>query len=169
MRLLKFTRAGLDALTRAGAAVAIGLLVALVFTYTFDVFTRYVLNAPQQWPSNAVPAFFCVAIFLALPEVARRGEHITIDLVPEMIPMHARGVFLRLLSGLAVVVCLVIAYISATEVAKQIARDTTTQGSLPFPKWWISASIPYGFALTALNFLSGAVLPANETEIGTQG
>ena len=169
MRLIKLTRRGFEALTRAGAAVAVVLLVALVFAYSFDVFTRYVLSAPQQWPSNAVPAFFCVAIFLALPEVARRGEHITIDLVPEMIPPPERGVFLRLLLGLAGIVCLVVAYICATEVAKQIARDTGTQGSLPFPKWWISAFIPYGFALTALNFLSVAILPTDDAEFGARG
>lgn len=168
MRPIKLARTGLKALTKAGAAVAMALLVALVFTYSFDVFTRYVLNAPQQWPSNAVAAFFCVAIFLALPEVARRGEHITIDLVPEKIPLSVRGAFLRLLLGLAVIVCLVVAYICATEVAKQVARGTTTQGSLPFPKWWISASIPYGFALTALNFLSVAILPADKTKFGTR-
>ena len=130
------------------------LLVALVFTYALDVFTRYALNAPKQWPSNAVPAFFCVAIFLTLPELARRGEHITIDLLPEMMPPRAQRVFLRILLGLAVFVCLIVAYITATEVAKQIARGTTTQGSLPYPKWWISFSIPYGFTLAALNFLS---------------
>ena len=156
MRFLSVAFQALDSLTRAGAGVSIVLLVALVFAYTFDVATRYLLGAPVQWPSNIAPGLFCASIFLSMPEVARKQEHIAIDLLPNSVPDAARACFNQALLILGALTCACTAYIGAVEVVKQVLAGTTTQGSIPYPKWWVSIFIPYGLGLTALQFLSAA-------------
>ena len=157
MRAIDLVKPTLDGVTRLAALISLLMLAAMVGTYLFEVLARYAFNQPRQWPSNVAPGMFCASIFLALPEVARRGEHIAIDLIPHALPPRGRRIAGRVLMLVSAIVCVVVGYVCAVEVSKQIAQGITTFGSLPYPKWWVSILLPIGFGLTALQFLATAL------------
>jgi len=149
-------RKTLDWATEVALILSMLLLAMLVATFLYEVASRYFFNQPQQWPSNLEPALFCTSMFLALPAVTRCGEHISIDILPGALPpvWQRRAKVMLLL--FAALVCLTATYVCGSEVAKQFIAKTSTYGSLPYPKWWVSISIPTGFGLTAIQFVYSA-------------
>jgi TRAP-type C4-dicarboxylate transport system permease small subunit len=95
----------------------------------------------------------CAAIFLSVPEQARRGAHISVNLISDRLgPDRARR--LRLfVSLLAAAACCIAAWITGTETWRQYQQDITTLTSFPIPKWWVSIFIPYGLLSSAIYFL----------------
>jgi TRAP-type C4-dicarboxylate transport system permease small subunit len=59
-------------------ALCIFFIMALT---TVDVFARYVFSAPLKGAYEIVSMLMALAIFLALPLVARHNEHIGVDLI----------------------------------------------------------------------------------------
>ena len=142
-----------DRLTAGGFAVAAGLVALIAASFCYEVVVRYFFASPTSWTYDLGAYALCAAIFLSMPELARRGAHIHISLLPDRLsPQRARR--LRSATGLiAVVACLLAAWITGNETWRQFEQGVTTMGTYPIPKWWVSILIPYGFLSSAIHFL----------------
>src|SRR6516165_1547688 len=69
-----------DKLSRTGFILAACILALISVAYCYEVISRYFFNAPTIWASPLVSYALCLTIFLALPDLARRGLQISIDL-----------------------------------------------------------------------------------------
>lgn len=144
---------GLDAVSTCGLVAAAALLAIIVVSTCFDVVLRYFANRPTEWVSDSVGFFLCAAIFLAIPELARRQGHVAITILSEYLSPGANRLLNAGIAIAAAAACLAATWITGAETLRQFANGIQTVGTFTVPKWWISIFIVAGFALTGLQFL----------------
>ena len=93
--------AGMSWLVRA--LVAMALLAMMVIT-CLDVIGRYLINRPLPGAAELVQYLLIATIFIALPLVTLRHEHISISLIDSVLGSGARRVQRALVSGASAVV-----------------------------------------------------------------
>jgi len=159
--------AGHDRLTGIGYGAA-GLCLAVIpLSFWCEIVSRYFFNSPTEWASPLVSYCLCAMIFLALPEITRRVEHIAMNTFTDSLPgRHARllRACVRLLAALA---CLLAAWFSANETLQQFTQDIRTIPPFAVPKWIISIWIPYGMLSAGTHFLRQHV--AGDVAAGVSG
>lgn len=146
-----------DALTQVGFIVAQICLVVIVCAYAFETVSRYFFGIPTSWSNEVVAYALCIGTFLALPEVTRQGGHVAITIMTDALPTHIHHTFERVLSIVAALTCLVVAWICLDNSLGQIARDEMLVRVNPIPKVWISVWLIYGFTSAGLYFLRQAL------------
>lgn len=86
----------LAAATRLLQLVA-ALLLLVMMTVTFvDVIGRYVFNSPLPGAFELTEVLLALVVFVGLPIVTARREHVTVDLVTGRLPGAVRRGFARL-------------------------------------------------------------------------
>jgi len=143
----------LDLVTRLSMYASGMALLLITSSYVFEVIMRYFLDAPTSWSSDVIQLFFAAMIMLALPEVTRTNSHIVISFFLEKMKPRSRQHLGRVLAFVGFVMCMLTACICLQETLRQYDRSIETLWSHPIPKWWISAFIPFGFALSGLQML----------------
>jgi TRAP-type C4-dicarboxylate transport system permease small subunit len=143
----------LDLVTRLSMYASGMALLLILSAYVFEVIMRYFLDAPTSWSSDVIQGFFAAMIMLALPEVTRINGHIVISFFLEKMKPTSRQHLGRAIAFIGFVMCMLTAWICWQETFRQYDRSIETMWSHPIPKWWISAFIPFGFALSGLQML----------------
>jgi C4-dicarboxylate transporter DctQ subunit len=136
------------------ACLATGLTFLLTL---YELFARYLFNAPTLWTSDFSNYLFCFSIFLALPYVVLQGSSISISIILDAAGPTAKrrmSIFLEAASSIA---CLVVAILCLTVTIRDYSRGTLTLAAIPMPRWLLTASLTYGFALCALAHLERAL------------
>lgn len=87
--------------------VAAALLAMMVIT-CLDVIGRYVINRPFPGAADLVQYLMITTIFLALPVVTLRGEHISISLIDSMLGGRSRRIQRALVALVSAVVLAVL-------------------------------------------------------------
>lgn len=146
----------LDGITRAGGVLAAAALAGIVVAFCWEVAARYFFTAPTEWAHDTVTYLLAVVVFLGLPELTRQRGNIAITFLVEMLGDSGQRRAARLASATGALVCLAAGWMSWTQTAKQFERGIVTLGTIPIPKWWISAVITWGLLLAALHFLRHA-------------
>jgi TRAP-type C4-dicarboxylate transport system permease small subunit len=62
------------------------LLIAMMSLTVVDVLGRYIFNAPLKGAGELTEVLLCATIFMGLPAVALRDEHVTVDLITDHLP-----------------------------------------------------------------------------------
>lgn len=145
-----------DWLSRAGFILAACILAFISVAYCYEVISRYFFNAPTIWASPLVSYSLCLTIFLTLPDLARRGLHISIDLHEAWASPEAIEKLLRVTRFAAGLSCLAAAWITAEQAWSEYAVGVWTNTYMPIPKWWLFVFIPYGFVSGGIYFLRQA-------------
>lgn len=151
--LLRLMGRGHDFLTRASFQLAVACLGIITVAYCYEVVARYAFNAPTVWANPLVSYLLCATIFLALPEMTRLGEHISINILVDALRPGMSALLKQFIRLLGCVACALGAWITTTETGAQIAGNIWTISYFPVPKWMVSIFIPYGFASSAIHFL----------------
>jgi C4-dicarboxylate transporter DctQ subunit len=162
-KLLRGFAAIQDALSRAGFVLAASILAFITAAYCYEVVSRYFFNAPTIWASPLVSYALCLTIFLALPELARRGLQVSIDLHEAWLSPAQIQALLRATRLVAGIVCLAAAWITAEQAWSEYSMGVLTNTYLPIPKWWLFVFIPYGFLSGGVYFLRQAFGEAPHT------
>jgi TRAP-type C4-dicarboxylate transport system permease small subunit len=145
-----------DALSRTGFILAACVLAFISAAYCYEVVSRYFFNAPTIWASPLVSYALCVTIFLALPDLARRGLQISIDLHESWASPATLEVMLRITRLAAAIACLGAAWITAEQAWSEYLVGVWTNTYMPIPKWWLFIFIPYGLLNAGIYFLRQA-------------
>jgi C4-dicarboxylate transporter DctQ subunit len=145
-----------DWLSRAGFILAACILAFISAAYCYEVVSRYFFNAPTIWASPLVSYALCLTIFMTLPDLARRGLHISIDLHEAWAsPAFIEGL-LRVTRFAAGISCLAAAWIAGEQAWSEFSIGVWTNTYVPIPKWWLFVFIPYGFLSGGIYFLRQA-------------
>jgi C4-dicarboxylate transporter, DctQ subunit len=154
----------LDHLTKL-SAVGSGLALAAILLLTLnEVSMRYFFNAPTTWANDLNQWFFALAVMLVLPEITRTNGHIAISVLVDRMPHNKKNIACRVIALFSFLMCLAAFYISGIETLRQYNYGITTMWVSPIPKWWISSVIPFGFFLSAVQFLRLGIRPSPENE-----
>jgi len=142
-----------DGLSAISFQLAVGCLGVITVAYCYEVAARYAFNAPTVWANPLVSYLLCATIFLALPELTRTSEHISINILVDALPPPVAAVFNQLIRLVGSFACMLGAWITMTETGAQITGGIWTISYFPVPKWMVSIFIPYGFASAGIHLL----------------
>lgn len=144
----------LGAGTRALQLVAAVLLLAMMAVTFVDVIGRYLFNAPLPGAFELTEVLLALVVFVGLPIVTARREHVTVDLLTGKLPDGPRAVLAWLATLATGAVLALLAWRLATS-----ARDLSSYGDAT-----VYLGIPLGpvagvmAGLTALSAVIAAVL-----------
>lgn len=124
--------------------VAAVFLLAMVAINVLDVGLRTGFNAPMFGTYEVVELFLAAAAFLAIPETFLRGEHITIELIDQIVPPRAVKVLRALGLGAALLFVGLLSYHMIEPALELIEFDEVTR-DLQYPVIWKGALILAGF------------------------
>lgn len=81
-------RLSVPGITLRGVLSVLGglFLLAMMALTVLDVLGRYLLNAPVAGAGELTEVLLCGTIFLGLCAVALRDEHVTVDLITDLLP-----------------------------------------------------------------------------------
>ncbi len=154
----------LDAVTKLSFNLSALALASMLFLVVNEVAMRYFFNAPTTWSMDVNQWLFALTTMLALPEITRVNGNVAITILIERMPANRRLIATRAIVLVSCVACLVAFYISGNETLRQFKSNIMTTWVHPIPKWWISTAIPFGFLLSALQFLRLGLKRANPKE-----
>lgn len=149
-------------LDRALAALEIGLAAAFMafaaLTVIADVVARATLNMSFSWANEATRYAIIWMTFLGAAMGARRGAHISIDVLSEMLPPAVALLTVRAAAGVASVTCLVLCAVGVQLVARMAGFGQTSPAMLA-PMWLVYCALPLGFGLMGLHYARRAFDP----------
>jgi C4-dicarboxylate transporter DctQ subunit len=140
----------LTAIGFAGAALSVGLIIV---SFWYEVFVRYFLAAPTVWAYAVASYALCPMIFLAMPEMTRRGAHIAIEYLVDALSAKYRRLLTWTVTLATALVCFIGTWITGAETWRQYVEGIETVLAFPIPKWWVSIFVPYGLLSSAIYFL----------------
>lgn len=143
--------------------VAAVFLLAMVGINVVDVGLRSGFNAPIFGTYEIVELFLAAVAFLAIPEAFFRGQHITIELVDQVVPPRAVA-FLRATGLAACVVFLGLLAYHMIQPAVDFVEFEEVTPDLQYPMIWKA-----GFVLAGVTFSFLAVVVIFLREIGRTG
>ncbi len=139
-------------------AVIVGVLIlTTVVLVTSDVVGRYFFDAPIGWVFEVTEHILVCVPFLGMAWLARRGEHVRIEIVVQRLPdrWHWRvDLIAALLSALA---CGIATYYGFAATVDHFSRGIVTYGIYPIPKFILIAIVTFGLGLTTIEFTRKAV------------
>jgi len=142
------------------------LLAVIVALFVMEIFMRYAIGAPTKWSNDAVTFVMPAMIFLALPEVTRRCQHIAITFLTESLSRRSAVVWNRVLAVVSSAVCFVIFTVVGTTVIKQFTAGIMTNTVVQVPKWILLTPIMVSFFVMAFIFLATALDLEREDGLG---
>ena len=141
------------ATTLSGIVSALGLL-AMIGVICYEVFARYVFNAPTSWVSE-IAAYLLVAVaFLGLAAAQREGSHIQVELLLGMLPEKAAAELQLVANWLGFFVAVLFAWQAASFTAGEYVGGALSWGLLATPQWLPQVPIGIGFVLFAMALLA---------------
>lgn len=129
------------------------LLLAIVALFVFEIFMRYTLNSPTRFSSDFIAFMMPAMIFLALPEVTRRNQHIAITSLIDSLKPTALHIWRRVIALIAAVVSLLIGYIMTLATLKQFNGNIMTNTVIQIPKWAVTTPIALSFTVVTIIFV----------------
>jgi TRAP-type C4-dicarboxylate transport system permease small subunit len=146
-----------------GMAILSALLLAGIVTlFVMEIFMRYAMNAPTKWSNDVISFIMPAMIFLALPEVTRRNQHIAITFLVEAMGDDVAAKWGRVLALVSAVVAALAAWIVASSALKQFSTGILTNTVIQVPKWALLSPIAFSFGVVALIFLTTALIGRDE-------
>lgn len=129
------------------------ILAFISVAYCYEVVSRYFFDAPTIWASPLVSYGLCLTIFLALPDMTRRGMHVSVDLHESWLTPATTARLLRITCLISSACCFLAAWITGDQTWDDFNLHTFTNSFVPVPKWWLFIFIPYGLLSGGIYFL----------------
>ncbi|MDX3896302.1 TRAP transporter small permease [Pusillimonas sp.] len=149
-----------SAIVRAYDALIVGLAIIagaifglMAFFIGADVVVRNLTGGGLAWVIELMEYAMYVATVFAAPWVLREGAHVCVDVVTSNLPerlRHGVNAFVCLLGS---AICFVICYYSAIATERAFERGSQIYKTFTIPEWTISAFVPFGMLLVAIEFL----------------
>lgn len=120
------------------------VLAAVVFA---QFFTRYVLNDSIAWTEEIARYLLMATAFLGAALAARKGTHIALEIVPNMLPRGVRR-WVRLALGVATILFFAIAAYLCANIAEAMMYQPMVV--IDVPLGWVYWAVFAGMVMTVI-------------------
>ncbi|MAU94825.1 MAG: C4-dicarboxylate ABC transporter permease [Fulvimarina sp.] len=110
--------------------------------------TSYSFAATQEL---LLDGFLLITVFGAAI-AARRGEHLAVTLVTDLLPAAGRRIAVAISAALSVLLLALSAWYTLGLVQNQYESGVTSSG-MQIPEWYVSVGLPVGFTLIAIRLV----------------
>jgi TRAP-type mannitol/chloroaromatic compound transport system permease small subunit len=141
-----------DELSRTVGHAFAWCIIILTFGTCYEVFMRYVLNAPTAWAFDMSYILYGALFFMAGAYALSRGSHVRADMFYRLWPVRVQAgveLVLYVLFFFPGVIALVIAGWDYGVYSMGI-REVSVNSPAGVPVWQLKMLIPFGAALLAL-------------------
>ena len=139
--------AGVERLARTIGALAVAFAVSGL---ALGALLRFTIGSASDLLVDLPPALMPWMVMLLLAPLARRGLHVTVDVLPTLIAPRWLPA-LRLLAWIVVGTASVVFALGSAGAVLFFARmGETAAMSVDIPLWWFYLAFPVGFALLAV-------------------
>lgn len=132
---------------RVLTTIVVIVMAGLVLVPTAQVVMRGVFTLPFIGAEELTRFLLICLVFLAYPLVVEHGENIVMGEFKAMMPKRLRAVVNVTISLAAIGITLFIAWVTATNISKNLSNATPTLG-IPF--WIFLGATLFGFAVAAI-------------------
>lgn len=132
---------------RVLTTVVVIVMAGLVLVPTAQVVMRGVFTLPFIGAEELTRFLLICLVFLAYPLVVEHGENIVMGEFKAMMPKRLRAIVNVTISLAAIGITLFIAWVTATNISKNLSNATPTLG-IPF--WIFLGATLFGFAVAAI-------------------
>lgn len=135
------------------AIIAAALLFGIAAIVCFEVLGRS-LGAPSRlWVIEVSEYALLFITFLGAPYLLELNRHVVMDLLVDRLHGTKRQISQLLNSLIGLLVCLVLTYVGVGVVLDQLELGTREVTVMRPLSWWITAAMPIGTGLMAVQFL----------------
>lgn len=138
--------AGIEA-TITGLAI-----LAMALNTIANVLGRYVFSQSIYFSEELNEILMVTVTFVGLGYVTRKGRHIRMSALYDMVPERPRRWLMAAISLTTALAMLLLAWHAWEYVAKVAARGRLTP-AMQIPLWWTYVAVVVGLALTGLQYL----------------
>lgn len=132
--------------------VCTGLFLSMALLGFANVVVRYGTNFSLAATEELLTNGFLILTIFGAAIAARRGEHLAVTVLYNVLPRHAKTVVFMLSVFLSMALLCLSAYFSWEVLSNQFSSGTRSYG-LGLPAWYYHIAIPFGFVLIAIRFL----------------
>lgn len=147
MRLL------LDQFEKLVCAVLLLLMTLLGFA---NVVVRYGTNQSLAATEELLTGGFVLLTVFGAAIAARRGEHLAVELITDMLPAPLRRAVIVIAALLSVLLLAASVWFCWQLLLNQMGNGMRSY-ALGLPLWWYSAALPFGFALVLIRYVQAAL------------
>lgn len=133
------------------------LLFGIAAIVCLEVIGRALGAASRLWVIEASEYALLFVTFLGAPYLLEKNRHVVMDLLSERLSGAAQWVLQLFNAALGLAVCVILTVIGVQVVLDQLdtgVREVTVMRPL---SWWITAAMPIGTALMAIQFLDALI------------
>ncbi|WP_144186005.1 TRAP transporter small permease subunit [Elioraea rosea] len=152
---------GIDAAVDAIGRIAAWFCFVLVLVMAGNVLARYGFSAGTVWAQELEWHLMSPIALIGMSYALRHGEHVRVDVLFSRFPPRVQAVIDMLAALFAIVVAVLIIHFAQRYVGQSFAQNegSANPGGIPF-RWALKALMPIGFALLALQSVSGLIRAA---------
>jgi TRAP-type C4-dicarboxylate transport system permease small subunit len=134
-------------------AIACVLLLGMTFLTGFDVLLRNV-GLGGVPPSNELSEYgLYLTTILAAPGLLRRGQHIRVDIVLQVLPPRVAWALEWIGDIVGIVCCAFFVWYGVIVTYASYAAGSVSIKTLVLPEWWIFVPLPVCFLMVAIEFI----------------
>lgn len=132
------------------------IFLAMTFLGFANVVVRYLSNQSLAVTEELLVNGFLLLTIFGAAIAARRGEHLAVTVVFDLLPRRGQLALIWIAGALSVLLLVLSAWFSLELVFNQIGSGTVSYG-LQLPAWYYSVGLPAGFMLVALRYIQHAI------------
>ena len=135
------------------AVLAAALLFMVAAIICFEVTLRWLGGQSQLWVIEVSEYTLLFITFLGAPYLLEKNMHVVMDLVYDKLPTAARQVVGLFNATIGLALCLVLTIVGVSVVIEQFELGVRQVTVMRPKSWWITAALPIGMGLMAVQFL----------------
>lgn len=136
--------------------VCVILLLAMTALGFANVVIRYGTNRSLAATEELLTAGFVLVTVFGAAIAARRGEHLAVELISDLLPATLRRAAIVLAALLSVLLLGLSVWFSWQLLLNQMGTGMRSY-ALGLPLWWYSAALPFGFALVLIRYVQAVL------------
>ena len=135
------------------AILGASLLFFIATIICFEVLVRALGGASRLWVIEVSEYSLLFITFLGAPYLLEKNMHVVLDLIYNAFPRGPKLILQLINATIGFSVCAVLAYVGLGVVIEQYTVGVREVTVMRPQSWWITAALPFGAALMAVQFL----------------
>jgi TRAP-type C4-dicarboxylate transport system permease small subunit len=141
-----------------------GILLFMGGAVLYEVFMRYLFNAPTRWVIEFSEYMLLYMALLAAAWVLKQEGHVRVEMLVDALPRRVQAVLHAVTSWVGALVCALFCWYSAALVWETFWSGEVLFRAVHVPKSAVLLSLPIGLSLLTLQFIRRAFSrPARST------